>query len=475
MNTFVANLKTYFQCPGIWIWHIVGVMFSVAAIVIPVRHPVAGGGYFGGFVMITMWIGLIASSMNKGTMTKPLSFCLPSHSAISTRVLFSIGAAVSVVFALTFLAYPGTSVGETLLAIGAAFALGLAFYTVGVLALLALSNTGVLWASVFVVGIVAFNDLLTEFRVAVERTVLDHPLGSIAASALLVFAAWRVFRRRHLARKLCGTNFLGAYSLWNSATVAGFERKNRIEKLRRKPHVFTGVLERFFISRMRRRTPLSGSRYIWGIFYTISGHSFPVTLTNILFPAFVLVLTTIVLGYVDLSIDKPGISKANLVLFAPVMVMGASLRLDLFSTLLLPAGRRERLGGIFAAGVASAAAALILGFAICGFSVAVDYVAHEVTLRGETYTYFPVLPKAFFLFFPSLPILLAAHFIFPRYYIVPAIVVSAFSLIIFRASIVEFSTMSPVGVAILNLVSWLPFIAITRHYCYFWDLASRGR
>lgn len=475
MSTFVANLKTYVQCPGIWIWHIVGVIFSVAAIVIPLRHPVAGGGYFGGFVMITMWIGLIASSMYKGIMTKPLSFCLPGHRAVSTRVLFSTGAAASALFALTFLAYPGISAAETLLALGSAFAAGMAFFAFGVLALMALSNTGVLWISLFATGVIAFDHLLADFRIAVERAVIGRPLESIVVSALFVFAAWRTFRSRRLARKMCGANFLGAYSLWNSATVASFERRNRVEKLRRKPNVLTGVLEHFFIARMNHRTPLSGSRYIWGTLYTIAGHSFPVTVTNILLPAFVLALATIILGYADPSSVEPSITKANMVLFAPVMVMGASLRLDLFSTLLLPAGRKERLGGFFAVGIASAAAALILGYAISGFSLAVDHLAHEVTLRGETYTYIPITPKAFFLFFPALPVLLAAHFIFPRYYFVPAIIVSVFTFIIFMNTVEGFLTMAPAGIAIVNLVFWLPYVAIARHYCYFWDLASKSR
>jgi len=166
MKPFGANLKTFYQCRGLWLWHFFFLVIAVPTLVRPLHHPEAGKGFFCGFMLVTFWTGITAASMAKGILVKPLSFCLPGHGRTARSVLLFAGGVVGALCALTLLAYPGDGPEAALLLVWNAFVLGAVFYLAGVFALLLMRNPGALPVCLIVLGFLMFHDSMTDLRSA---------------------------------------------------------------------------------------------------------------------------------------------------------------------------------------------------------------------------------------------------------------------------------------------------------------------
>jgi predicted benzoate:H+ symporter BenE len=127
----------------------------------------------------------------------------------------------------------------------------------------------------------------------------------------------------------------------------------------------------------------------------------------------------------------------------------------------------------------AATAQLTAAAVICAFLISVSRSAglflDEITFLGYSWAYDPVFPKSFFLFVPMLPFFFICQVLFPKHAVLPIMVFSIISVTVFASSAEYLLTMSPLGIALLQLVGWLPFVALIRHYCYFWDLNLNGR
>ena len=86
MKTIAANLKTLYQCPAIWFWHLLGTVLCLPLIIRPLVYPEAGKGYFCGFLPVAFWFGVLIASLTKDIMVKPFSFCLPGQVIPRTRL-----------------------------------------------------------------------------------------------------------------------------------------------------------------------------------------------------------------------------------------------------------------------------------------------------------------------------------------------------------------------------------------------------
>ena len=63
MRALAVNLKTLYQCPAMWFWHLIGVVFFIDGVVGPVVEPVAGHGEFVKFLILSFWAGMATASM----------------------------------------------------------------------------------------------------------------------------------------------------------------------------------------------------------------------------------------------------------------------------------------------------------------------------------------------------------------------------------------------------------------------------
>ncbi len=473
MKPVAANLKTLYQCPALWLLHLIGGYICIHLIVRPLLHPQIGGGFFSGYVAVTLWSGMIAASLAKDILVKPFSFCLPGHSRVARKVLLLIGAVVSAVCALTFLTYPADTVMEILSAIWSAFALGLVVYMIGALLFVVQNHGGVVWA--ILITLVAFmdHDAFLSVRVAIERTTVERPLEISLLAGLALVITWKKLQGRRLARKLCGANYFPPHAFWSTIRTERFQNAEKVKRLKIKPGRLMKASESYFLPRLTKHPRGTANWFPWGFFYNIVGAALHARRANFLLLVTVILLGTAILGYVGPTRIFPDISLANFILFAGSVVIGTFFKIHPFTTMLLPVSRREKFRHIVLTGLAGGVAALIIGVLIIAVSIFVDHFIHEVSLFGKTLTYMPLIPKTLFYFLLILPVLLVSKMLFPKHYgLVDGIVVGV-AVGVFEGAHAAILKATPVEITLLLLASWLPFVGISFHCCFSKDLVLK--
>jgi hypothetical protein len=136
---------------------------------------------------------------------------------------------------------------------------------------------------------------------------------------------------------------------------------------------------------------MESGRYIRGTLYEKIG---PVLEFQKL-PVVIAMWTTIVLifGYMSGGISRPGIN--NLLLIMPC-IAGLWIQWPMYSTLLLPGGRRER----YQAGVAHGVFIILIGTLCALIVISLGHIFElllpTITVKGNTYSFIPAHPGNFF-------------------------------------------------------------------------------
>lgn len=474
MNPYVANLKTWYQCRPLWLWHILGAVICVPTIIRAVVRADEGMGFSFGILLVTFWLGTIVAFLAKDIQIKPFSFCLPGHGAVTREVIFIVGVGASAICSLVFLAYPTATTGETLAAMWSALTLGLIAYFAGLFVTIVLNRISFLPTMIALLLTVSFHDEVTvNFRIAAERTALGLPVATGLLALLVVTIAWLTLGARRTARRLCGESYLPPYSGLNVSTLMAYEREVKHKQFKRSSDGVMKILERFFISRMGKRSRRGGHNHFWGTLYCVTGSSLPVASINFFLLIFALLSLTVVLGYDHPERFPPGVSMANMLMFAVCIGIGG-LQIIAPTGILLPVSRKSRFTGLLFAAFAYTIGAALFAALLIVVSGVVDRFAHNVVIAGRSFTYSPVIPKTLFFFLPMLPVLHAAQILIPRYYIIPLAIIALVYQIVFLAVVEEFLQMTALSVAVLYVVSWSPFVLLAHYYCYSRDVILKG-
>jgi len=475
MSAYVANLKTWYQCKPLWLWHLLGAVIYIPTIVRAVDRADEGLGFSFGILLVTFWLGTITAFLAKDIQIRPFTFCLPGHGAVSRRVTFTVGVGASAICSLVFLVYPTATAGETLAAMWSALTLGVIAYFAALFVTRALTRASLLPTMIALLLTFSFHDEVTvNLRVAAERTALGLPVETGLLAALVVMVAWRMMGSRRLARKNCGESYLPPYCGLNVSRLMAYERETGKNRFKRMPHRFMEFLGRFFISRMGKSPRRTSRTLIWGTLYHAAGNSAPVTLTNFLLLFLAFLVLTVVLGYHNPPRFPPGVSVVNLLVFGLYAGIGQQ-QINTLTGFLLPVSRRNRFMSLLYAAFAYTFSAAVLGVLIMAASGVVDRFAHEVVFAGRSFTYSPVILDSL-LFFPSmLPLCYAVQILFPKYYIVPLVIIASAYAPAYIIAIEEFGQMSALGVAVFHAICWLPFVLLAHHSCYSSDLILKGK
>ncbi|MHC4946178.1 MAG: hypothetical protein ACYTG7_24465, partial [Planctomycetota bacterium] len=113
MKRFAVNLLTLFQCPALWLGHVLCSFVFLVLVLNPPKDPVAEDRRFVGYLLIIYWIGIVVSSMAKEIMTKPFAFGLPRQGATLRAFILVTGLMVSIVMAGLIMDLPGSTGAET--------------------------------------------------------------------------------------------------------------------------------------------------------------------------------------------------------------------------------------------------------------------------------------------------------------------------------------------------------------------------
>jgi hypothetical protein len=370
---------------------------------------------------------------------------------------------------------PASALGVKAVLVWEAFTLCMAVFMAGVLLTSSTPNTGFLPAMVTLLMIVALNEgAAAHIRVSIERALFASPVVTTVTCAAVLIAAWKTLGSRGQARKICGEAFFPLHDSWNSDRQAAYNTKRKMKMLSKSPGVLMKSLERFFLARMVAHAGHATRRSLWGTLYMQIGKAAPARASNLFLPVLLLAAASVALGFYHPERLDPGISGANLALFL-ICVLTAEYRINPHAALMLNVSRKTRFRSLLFSALAQWLMAAIVAAALTVVSIVAGRFLGEVTFGGGTYTFIPIAPKAFFIFAPMLPFFFLGQVVFPKHHVIAMVVIVIIGTIVFFSNAHALLALPALGIVLLQVVCWLPFLAFIRHYCFYWDLKLDGQ
>jgi hypothetical protein len=366
-------------------------------------HSKAGTGHYSIYLVITFLTGFVAAWIQKDFLTKPFTFCLPGHRKIPRKILFRIGGFISLLSALTWFRYPEGSM--PILYISGVF-MGAVFFLLGAYYILSTDRGFQFMGFIYLFIVMA---VFLDIHLMLEKIIVEHPFLNFGTFLLVFYGVDRSLNKNSLSRNHCGKKFLGPGKSMNIQKARAFHKDFYFRKPNWKPSSFNEIIKEFAEKRMRQCPSMESGRYIWGTLYEKIG---PVLVFQKL-PVVIAMWTTIVLifGYMSGGISRPGIN--NLLLIMPC-IAGLSIQWPMYSTLLLPGGRRER----YQAGVAHGVFIILIGTLCALIVISLGHIFElllpTITVKGNTYSFIPAHPGNFFLPLLVTPIMLCVSLLLPR-------------------------------------------------------------
>ncbi|MHC4518202.1 MAG: hypothetical protein ACYTAS_06420, partial [Planctomycetota bacterium] len=348
MRVLIANLKHLYQCRGMWAQY-AGLGVSVLIWWLLGFFDIGGSVGLGACMMVNLLLGICIGGLEVPMLARPFAYCLPGHRRTPRRVMLVVGVCASAAMALLALDRHGLSVPEAPGRTVALFFMGLAAFLLGTPVPLARSTAEHIVSLACFVPMAVYV-LWSEFF---DSALVNSPGIFVAVGLALCVALWRHLRGERCARSLCGQV---VYGMGESPRLHSRKAKRAARALsaKKRGSAVTPWVESFFVARMRGPGVSSRGRCAWGSLYLTFG---PILARWTILVAIGLPVAT-GLAYSARGMDagEPGC----LHLFVPALLLSAGgivLPLPLESSMLLCAGRRERLFAAMA--VVGGAAALI--------------------------------------------------------------------------------------------------------------------
>ena len=462
MSILTVNLKHLYQRRGLWLVYLFLGLVVFAAIVAPFDEPEAGKGRYIGFVVLAFLIGFLAAALQIEVLTKPVSYCLPSHGKMMRKFIFVVGVVVNALASLLFLKYPGLSSWHLVLVACSAFSAGLIFYWLGVGLAFGVRNSA---AFIGFLPLVILGAGFFGLHIAVELAVVGNPFGVILVGVLSGVLTWLWLGSAGLARRYCGVPGIGFFDVWNRDRVQKYRQARaaiRWDKLKTHPDTWVG---RFFLGRMKECDYFSPRRYIWGGLYTTFAVALPQSKSAWSGVLFVLLMLCFI-GYLG--------AGATFMLFFLPSFMVAHIRLPVYSGMLISGGRRERFLTAMTLVIAIAVVITPAATIIAALTIPMAGIMPDITLRETTFTFQAAYLQPFFVPLLMIPIVFTIQLIFLKNPFATAVSVMLLFGLLFalRFSAGMFLSkgsglmMNPVPLVIsLLALSWIIFVVVLRYIC----------
>jgi hypothetical protein len=475
MTRTQATLKTLVQCRAMWFWHFCSICLAFAVYLRPFIVSDTREATVFTMLVFSLWIGVMAASVFKDFMSRPFSFVVPSHQLVWRRVLFAIGLAIALVSAFVFVLVETDANVFWLTPAWQVFLLSLACFQAGILLVNASSNMSFLPGVVTLVLVIAFDqDVSGPLRVNVGRFLLSNAAAIIPICLGVIAFAWKSLGTRSLGRRLCGNAFLPLHSIWSGSRQAAYIAERKFKRLRTSPGKLAVAVERFFLARIRSSTDHSVRATLWGTLYAMMGRAAPVRASNLLTLGFIFTVITVLLGFYRTQSMPAYVSGANLMLFV-LCAVSAEYSVNPFSSLILNVSRKNRFRSLLLASAVQLCVVTLASTLLILISIGAGSFLHEITFRGATITYAPIIPKSFFYFAAMLPFLFVGQILFPKNSVIFITFISIVAITAFVGNADRFLGLSVLGIAGFHLVFWLPFVLLVRHYCLSRDLKLGGQ
>lgn len=466
-----ANVKLVCQSWGMWCMLLVGFPYCIHPYIIMFRSdsPETGAGHFASYLLPVFIVGIWSAGMQMVILAKPFVFSLPGHHEMVRGFLFRIGWLVSLLYSSTFLVYPAGTVFGGLILIGSGTLMGMTAYLLGVCFIFGIPwgkrGTGFFCFAILIL-------MLFDMHIFLESTIVNHPLMTLLMASSVAIVTWKKLGDGMLARTYARQLHTGTGHSLN--TEKGRKRR-RMRDLDDKPrdifywrHGSSVAVDNYFLSRMSSYAPLGTGRYVWGAVSEVV-RIIPLASAQWwkLWPG-VLILS--LWGYYAGTMG----GAVNSSIFILPSAFGLAMALSVRSTMLLPAGRRERFWGGVATGFGAGACAMLITVLFAVITQGLQYVLPTVTLRGIVFAYLPIEMRDVFL-----PLLLGPIFSLPAIGAASRamIVVCAFCfgvlIVTMRLWLPFLHNMGPLFIGLLVVVAWLLSAAFLYYTCARKDLVTQ--
>jgi hypothetical protein len=214
-------------------------------------------------------------------------------------------------------------------------------------------------------------------------------------------------------------------------------------------------------------------RSLWATVYVQVGRNAPARTGNLVLLCALLVVVTLAMGFWVPRSEHHGLSVANLVLLV-VCALNAEAGINPHTSLLLNLSRENRFRSLMFSAVARWIAVAVVSAVLAAVSIAAGRYLDTVTLYGTVYEYTPMHPMVFLFFAPMMPFLFLSQVAFPKQLVLATIVIAIVAGISYVGGAHKALEGSLSGFLLVQVLSWIPFVAYVHHYCFSRDLRLDG-
>ena len=428
-----------------------------------------GTGKFAGYLIISMFIGILIAGTQQEILSKPFSFCLPNHRRTSRKFTLIVGIVISALLSLKFIAYPQLTSVSALLATCSAAVTGLMFYMFATALIIIPANP---LALIVFVPLLVLGTNLFGLNKIIENMIVNSPILMTIVGLSVSAITFRWIATDSIARQTCGKFIPGSLDAWNTQKAQIYRYQQLYKKI--KTSHCPEILENFFMPIINRYAHLNPGRYIWGSTY--------VEITKdiaLLRPAHLLLylLLVMILGYINSS---RGLGSAINILFVFPTLVAVGWIPKPSPGILLPTGRKQDLYGALAS--AAAMTLLILSFITIMLitSTIIKPIMPPLKIYGFSISYHAMQIRYFHIPLILIPINLAIATIFQRHNFLKMMLAMIFMypamiLLLTRTRPLPNLTLPTTSIPPLMILSWLIFFIILRRYCTKSPLVGQSR
>ncbi len=363
MQVLLANLRHLYQRRYLWFAYLFCTVLMLPG---PLVHDSREELVF--VWLMALLSGILVGGTSKDVINKPFVRCLPGHPQAVRRVVFLVGLTVSVLAGALFVRHGGSAARGSPTVFCAAVCASMAVY-LGIVTCILFSRpmTGpsgsITFFFLFATFIACFP-LVPRLRSALEATIIRRPLWMIAGGGLVGLGVWFQMSRREWSRQLS--------SLGLHFGTAGKEREKHVALARwhARGACASVVATCFFLGRMRGCRDYSAGRYIWGTLYATFG-ALAVWWKWLAFAS---------IGVAIVSLYT-GLGAAYLLLWVSWGFVPHFLP-PLHSTVLVPAGRRERFLSVLFLAVVVAGIVSLWAFVVSLISLPLSRLVPQLEIWG---------------------------------------------------------------------------------------------
>jgi hypothetical protein len=264
--------------------------------------------------------------MTREVMNKPFARFLPGHPTAARMVVFLTGLVVSILTAALLMWRGGSNAPGTPIMFCAAVCLNMTVYLAGAgLVLMPWTTKSPLVGLLFGVTFAAVPLIGWRLFVWIELMIARHPVWMILGGVLTSSAIWLRMGQNEWGRQLF------SLGLRFNRAVAAKELYGALERRYTREAAASDIMASLFANRMGNAPDYGASRYIWGTFYAKWG-SLAVWWKWLVFASVAISVPVLYTSWVGAAVAFLWVSWVIVPQAWP----------PIHSTILVPAGRRER-------------------------------------------------------------------------------------------------------------------------------------